>query len=610
MKSAEAQGTFRQRKLKGLPDSSKTNFAFGKLFTRTNIIIILFAVFLFLRLFTSIPYILLSDDLKYIETAKNFPYHTLYNDQLYLLHPPLYPYVLHFFTLIFGADYIAGIFISILSAIITFFAVYKLFMMLTNNFNITFFILLFYALSEQFIRLSRFIFKDSMQVMLIFLSLYYFVRIVKFNEKKSAILASLFAGLLAITSDHVVFIFPAFVLSYLLLNSRAVEVQSTSRFAKGKQISIKKLIQWKSNGTSWFANANFPNLKYAALPFLFILIVYSSWTGIKFYQYSNNEYYPNGYLGTPLSTDDLGLMQAVNSQFFDEFESATTYTDKGITEFIKRLLQNVGYMLNIEPFSLPRGLNTATIGSLLLPKHIVYAVALYLPLAFVAFLGFLFMMKEFLKTGQIHNNTGLYILGLFIIFLIPASQQLNSPRYLMPSYVFLSYFTGYGFATLFQKKQELLSKIMLFIVILLLLLIPFWYYNNNNFIFFNEPLIGPKNTGDFINDNIPKSAGIMVQAGYTPQLLYLTDNRILGLYPIPEKLLSVIDYYNISYVIFGKYYTFGPVSLSKDSAEFIADNPGKFQHIATIKEEYPDEFYQDLIPDIKDEVYIYRVIKN
>ena len=281
------------------------------------ILIILFAVFLFLRLFTNISYILLSDDLKFMEAAKNFPYHTLYNNQLYLLHPPLFPYAIHFFTLIFGLDYIAGIFISILSAAITFFVIYKFFMMLTNNFNITFFILLFYTLSEQFIRLSRLIFRDSMQVMLIFLSLYYFVRIVKFNEKKSVILASLFAGLLAVTSDHVVFIFPAFVLSYLLLNS--------------KQINIKKLI--------------FPNLKYAALPFLFALVIYGSWTGIKYYQYSNSEYYPNGYLGAPLSTDDLGLMQAINSRFFDEYKyiAAGHAADarEVISEFIKRLSKNV-----------------------------------------------------------------------------------------------------------------------------------------------------------------------------------------------------------------------------------------------------------------------------
>ena len=593
MKSAKAQRAFRQRKFKELLGLSKTNFAFGKLFTGINIIIILFAVFLFLRLFTGIPYILLSDDLKYMEASKNFPGHKLYNDQLYLLHPPLFPYVLHFFTLIFGADHIAGIFISILSAIITFFVIYKFFMMLTNNFNITFFILLFYTLSEQFIRLSRLIFKDSMQVMLIFLSLYYYVRAVKFNEKKSIILASLFGSLLAITSDHVVFIFPAFVLSYLLLSSKEISINSGSDKTLLGLLTQTKLI--------------FPNFKYAVLPFLFALIVYGSWTGIKFYQYSNNEYYPNGYMGIPLSTEDLGLMQAVNPLFFDDYEPIIAPHKN---EFINQLLKNVGYMLNIEPFSLPRGLNTATIGFLLFPRHIAYAILLYLPLAFVAFLGFLFIIKELFKTRQIHNNIGLYILGLFIIFLIPATQQLNSPRYLMPSYIFLFYFIGYGFMTLFQKKRKLFSKIMLIIAILLLLLIPFWYYNNNNFIFSNKTLISVKNTGGFVNNNLTKDAGIMVQAGYTAQLLYLTDNRIVGLYPIPKKLSSVIDYYNISYVVFGKYYTFGPLSLSKDSAEFIISNPGKFQHIATIEEDYPDEFYQNLIPNIKDEVYVYRVIKN
>jgi len=552
-----------------------------KIFTRTNIIIILFIVSLFLRLFTSMPYILLADDLKYMAAAKSFPYHTVYNDQLYLLHPPLFPYMIYFLTAIFGADYIAGIFISILSAAIIFFVIYKFFMMLTGNFNITFFILLFYTLSEQFIRLSRFIFKDMMQYMFIFLSLYYFVKAIKFNEKKSIILAILFGSLLAITSDHVVFIFPAFVLSYIFLNS--------------KEISIRKLI--------------FPNLKYAVLPFLFTLIVYGSWTGIKYYQYSNNKYYPNGYIGTPLSTEDLGLIQVINSQFFDEYEPIIA-SNNGMNELIKRLFKNVGYMFNIEPFSLPRGLNTTTIEVLLLPKHIVYIILIHLPLAFVAFIGFLFAIKKFLKTRKMHNNIGLYILGLFIIFLIPVTQQLDSPRYVMPSYIFLFYFIAYGIITLFQKRQELLSKIVIIIAILLLLLIPFWYYSNNNFIFSNETLIGPKNTGAFINANIPKDAGMMVQPGYTLQLLYLTDNRIIGLYPIPEKLLSVIDYYNISYVIFGKYYTFGPLGLSKNSAVFVMNNTGKFQHMATIEEEYPDEFYQNLVPNIKDEVYVYRVIKN
>ena len=99
----------------------------------------------------------------------------------------------------------------------------------------------------------------------------------------------------------------------------------------------------------------------------------------------------------------------------------------------------------------------------------------------------------------------------------------------------------------------------------------------------------------------------MTHIGYTTQLIYLTDNRIVGLYPVPEKLLSVISYYNISYIIFGKYYALD-LGLSKNSAEFVMNNPDKFQHIATIKEEYPDEFYLNLIPNIKDEVYVYKVI--
>ena len=116
----------------------------NRLFNRRNIIIALFLVFLFLRLFVSFSAELLTaDTLKFLETSKSFPNHTLYNDQLYLLHPPFYPYTIHFFALIFHNEYIAAVFISLISSIITFFVLYNLFMMLSRNFNLTFFVLLF-----------------------------------------------------------------------------------------------------------------------------------------------------------------------------------------------------------------------------------------------------------------------------------------------------------------------------------------------------------------------------------------------------------------------------------------------------------------------------------
>ena len=105
-----------------------------RVFTRRNVIITLFVIFLFLRLFGGVPYALSSDSVKYLALSKNFPYHTLSNNQLDINHPPLHPYAIYFATLIFQDDYIAAVFISLLSAAITFFVLYKLFMLLSRNF--------------------------------------------------------------------------------------------------------------------------------------------------------------------------------------------------------------------------------------------------------------------------------------------------------------------------------------------------------------------------------------------------------------------------------------------------------------------------------------------
>ena len=128
---------------------------------RRNLLITLFVVFLFLRSFTSSTYNFLDGDhVRYLIMEENFPYHTTVNNQVDLNHGPLFPYALHFFTLIFEKNYLAAIFVSLISAAVTFFIIYRLFMMLTNNFYITFTLLTFFTLSVEFITASKLV-KDK-----------------------------------------------------------------------------------------------------------------------------------------------------------------------------------------------------------------------------------------------------------------------------------------------------------------------------------------------------------------------------------------------------------------------------------------------------------------
>ncbi len=551
-------------------------------FKKKNLLIILLVIFVFLRIFGSNDSILLSSDpLKFLETSKRFPNHTLYNDQLYLLHPPGYPYVIHFFTFVFQQDYIASIALSLVSTIITFFVVYKLFMLITNRFNLTFFVLLFYTLSDSLIIASRVPLRESFIIMLILSSIYLYLKGVKFHNKKSIVYATLIGGLLAITSDHVVLLFPSLVLIYLFFNK--------------EKINLRRL--------------KFPNISYIVIPLVTISLFYGSWTAVKFYQYSQYEYYPNGYSGMPIHITDLGLLQAISPQFFEDYYG-TRFADSKFVSFVKKTLFNLGYMINLEPFDIPRGLNFTTMEFLLFPRHIVYMFIIYLPLALIAVYGLHSMFRDLIKSRKIYGNVNLFMLLLFLIFAFPATQQLASPRYILTSYIFAFYFISYGLVTLLEKKisTKLQTKFLAFIAVLLILLVPFWYYENNYFVLFTDKEVVVQNTGEYIKNNIPENSGIMTQPGYNVGLIYRTGNRMIGLHGDPSQIPLLIDKFNISYIVVGDYFTYEAFHLAQESVEYVKNNTDKFELVATIQEDYSDFFVED-DPIRTDEVYIYK-IKN
>jgi|TARA_Y100000310_G_C20701447_1_gene830346 hypothetical protein len=391
--------------------------------------------------------------------------------------------------------------------------------------------------------------------------------------------ATISGSVLALTSDHVVFIFPALVLSYLFFNPR--------------EIDLRKF--------------KFPNLSYLILPLVIILLFYGSWSLLKFVQYSQYEFYPNGHSGMPIHIQDLGILQTISPQFFEDYHG-TVKADYKFVDFAKKLAFNLGYMLNLEPFDIPRGLNFTTMKYLLSLRHIAYMFIIYLPLALLTIYGFIAMIRDFLKSKKIYNNTNLYLLLLFLVFIFPIIQSTVSPRYILTSYIFLFYFISYGIVTLFEKKfkMKIITKIIALIVVLLIILVPFWYLQNNYVVLFSDKEISAQNTGNFINANIPKDAAIMAQAGYTVKLNYLTDNRVLGLYAVPERLPDLIDFFNVSYVVVGRYYTYDAYHLAKDSVEYVRDNPDEFELIATIEEDYSNFFVEDDLART-DEVYIYKV---
>ena len=140
--------------------------------------------------------------------------------------------------------------------------------------------------------------------------------------------------------------------------------------------------------------------------------------------------------------------------------------------------------------------------------------------------------------------------------------------------------------------------------ILVLVTMVWWYSSHPYFVFFTKPTYSANNTADFINKYIKEEDGIMAQAGYTEVLAYQIKNRILGLPPKSENLLYLIDYYNISYVLYGSFYTSERYFYAKESINFITSHPEKFTLTVIINEDYGN-----LRRSSKENIYIYEVIK-
>lgn len=554
--------------------------------TRKILLISLFVAFLFLRIFTSSNYNFLDGDhVRYLIMTENFPYHTTVNNQIDLNHGPMFSYAIYFFNLVFQQDYLAAIFLSLLSGAITLYILYRLFMLLTGNFYITFIVMVLFTLSVEFVLASKVGLKESFAVMVLVIPIYYYTKGVKFNNLKSIIAASIFGGIAALTVDQVIFLFPTFVLSYFFFNH--------------KKPNIIKL--------------HFPLLKYALLPIIVTFLFYSAWTGLKAYEYSINEYYPTAD-GNPVRTEGFGLMELLNPRYFSDYSAIIP---AGFSTRIRDYAYGLGYMFNIVPFVIPRGLNFTSMNYLLFPRHIVYMVVIYLPLALFALYGFVSALKGFIRTRKIYNNVSLYMLLVFLIFLFPLTQIQSSLRYFYIAFIFMFYFIAYGsFAFLEKLKVPQNSRknkaYILVAAALLLLLIPYWYYNNSNFLYFNPKFVYAQNTADFLNQNIDKGETIMVQPGYNYQLQYLTGMRAVVFPPYAEDLFKFIDYYNASYIIFGKFITWEKYYYSRDSVDYILTHPEQFKPITTIDEDY-DSIKVKLEMDAKmrpsDQVYIYKVIR-
>jgi len=531
-------------------------------------LLLAFLVFLGMRLFAASPYYTIQggDDARYLALAQESPRHTLGNNELYLLHPPLYPYVLHFFS-IFMEDHRAGLFLSLLSGAATFFLLYALMRLLSGNFFASFLAVLLYSLSVIFINFDKAIIKEPFSTALILGCLTFYLFFLKKKGKKFLAFSVVCGAATSLATDHAILLIPAIMACFIFFG------------------------EWR-------------NWRYSLLLLLAVALPYAAWLGIKAYVYSTHEYYPAAFDGTVVKTEGWGFRQLLSSQFFPDVAFTTPF---GISFEVSHYFYPLLYMLNLIVAPYPPGLRFETLQDILSTDYF-FQIIIY-PL--LAFLLLFFIYRAAIAAGgrNMEGNGILLCIILFLIFLFPLTQKLTSTRFTATAALLLYGMVGIGTTELFRyvnMPKNIALWTSLSLVGLSLIFVPFYIIHHPHLLLASEKVVEASRTAEFLA-NLPKD-GVMAQIGYSQELNYLLDKRVLDL-PSSSNYMFLIQRYNINYLVYGEFWM-KPFSegdkeslYNYDVIKYIREHPEQFRLINVVNESYPT------IPKI-DHVYVYEVMRT
>ncbi len=400
-----------------------------------------------------------------------------------------------------------------------------------------------------------------MMFALFWLSIYFFIKGLKKNNF-SFIYSGLFSAMLVLTADIAVTIFPIFILTFIFFYNK------------------KKIIP-------------------ALFSFLSPLTVYLFWILLRLKIYLSNIYYPTGFGVEKVS--NFNFLQLYNPAFFpiisDSFALNFNFT---IIIFIKHIRYFFVSLLNLtHPFNIP--LISPSLFGL---REYLLLIFIYLPIIFFMFIIFVKTIIDLFKKFRIYNNVNLYFILLSIILFLPVLQVGSIARYSFPVIVPLIFLITEGLF-IFLNKLKLLKitrYLPIIIILLLIFFLPFWIINNP------YPITSIKTEimGSTVTDYIKNLKGDGIMSIYLP-ITYLTDKRMITLYPITEKLDFIIEFYNITYITFYLDENNPYLDFYKKTTNYIFEHPEKYKLLKIIEENYHPDIKDTLIPPNKNKFYIFLV---
>ena len=507
-----------------------------------------FVLFLVVRLFSADPYYLLGgDQCTFLELGRTFPKHQLFNHELYLIHPPLFGYAIGLFNL-FLPLLASGLVATLLFACVNFFAVRELGRFEKLPRTAIFVGLIYLALNRPAVAYDYHVARVSPLVCATALAILAFLRLLREPGRKALVTAIAANAFALFVTDQALLLLPC---------------EAALLWARGPRR------QWRLASL------------LAACSVLAALL----WPVVRLIEFWRRADLPAGIDGTIEFTRNFPLLALIQPNFLP-------FTNTHRSLFTQTSLS----LWNLKPVLL-LGLPTDL---LLVPREVSASIVLLLMAAALAHPG--------------SRRRALQWLALSLLFMLPVGLGMNEwygMGFIVPfALLMMEGAAGcLAWAGSFARYPDSVFTLGLSLACVLaaalwLTLPPpgprgFLSPAGGTHFLFTRPAVTRAAAISRFFASMPRDVGIMAPQGLTPEVVFLTDKRVVALPFDPALLDRFIEEYHISYLLTSSEHLSRYESPVADQytghlvTRYIFEHPARYRLVTSLHEDYPD-FYPPL----------------